>query len=333
MTTAPLRGRRARGQRNPSLFWGRVRRGVRRQAGVLVVVALLVAALGAGAEYLFGNASLLRIAAVWLAIGALAGFVVAVTRDLSRNTIVSLSNLGKHRGYSILGAAPDLTAQSLRELAPDKRTPVGCLAFQPASAFATAFRDLQGALEHERMVAFIGATANEGATTAALCTAISAQQQGRTVLLVDCDIRRRSLSQLLDSDPDFGVLEAAEDPDRWRDALCQENETGLHILPAAPSNNPWRNLFSASGFSALLEHLKENYDLVVLDCPPALSIADGAMIARLADKCVLVAAWDETPLSAVRGAMRALQRRPGDAIGLYINRVPPKYRFGRLRGA
>jgi hypothetical protein len=95
---------------------------------------------------------------VWLAIGALAGFVVAVMRDLSRNTIVSLSNLGKHRGYSILGAAPDLTAQSLRELAPDKRTPVGCLAFQPASAFATAFRDLQGALEHERMVAFIGAS-------------------------------------------------------------------------------------------------------------------------------------------------------------------------------
>ena len=119
---------------------------------------------------------------------------------------------------------------------------------------------------------------------------------------------------------------------RWRDALCQEDESGLHIIPAAATLNPWSSLFAAPGFKELLDALKTHYDLVVLDCPPALTIADGAMIARLADKCVLVAAWDETPLSAVRNTMRALRRRSPEATGLYINRVPPKYRFGRLRG-
>ena len=96
--------------------------------------------------------------------------------------------------------------------------------------------------------------------------------------------------------------------------------------------NPWRNLFGAAGLRTLLQQLRANYDLVILDCPPALANADGAMMARLADKCVLVAAWDETPISVVRNAMRSLMRASPDETGLYVNRVPAGYRFGRLRG-
>ena len=83
---------------------------------------------------------------------------------------------------------------------------------------------------------------------------------------------------------------------------------------------------------AKLQELQAKYDLVILDCPPALSNADGAMVARVADKTVVVAAWDETPLAAVRNTMRALRRRSNDATALYVNRVPAGYRFGRLRG-
>ena len=72
------------------------------------------------------------------------------------------------------GAAPVLTEDVLRELPPDQRTPLGCLAFLPASIFSTAFRDLQGALVEDQVVAFIASFAGEGASTAALATAVSA---------------------------------------------------------------------------------------------------------------------------------------------------------------
>jgi Mrp family chromosome partitioning ATPase len=257
-----------------------------------------------------------------------AALTIGLVRELGRNTITSVSSLGKHRGYSVLGAAPELSTRALRQLPPDQRSPLGCLAYQPASTFATAFRDLQGNLQGGT-VAFIGALAGEGATTSALCAAASATQQGRSVILVDCDLRRRSLTRGFGMNPDVGVLEACERPEFWRQYVEQEAETGLHFMPAASPTTPWRTLIGQPGFKVLLQQLESAYDLVILDCPPALGSAEGPMIARLTQRNVIVAGWDHTPLSVVRNTMRTLKNRAN--TGVYVNRVPPGYRFGRLR--
>ncbi len=323
-------GRRARSS-GPSLLEARFKRATRRQGLPALTIFALVTALGlwfsaAGGELTY------REYLIWAAIGLGAGLGLALVRELGRNTIVSLSSLRKHRGYPVLGAAPELTIQALRELAPDQRSPLGYLAYQPASPFATAFRDLQGNLANlsgQRCVAFIGAYPGDGATTSALCAAASAAQQGLNVVIVDCDLRRRSLTRGFGMEPELGVLEACERPEYWRDYVEHETETGLHFIPAARPLTPWRGLVGEPGFRVLLRHLREAYDLVVLDCAPSGS-AEGPVLARLADKCVLVAVWDRTPLGAVRRAMRTLRVHSG-AIGIYVNRVPPGYRFGRLR--
>ncbi|MGD9979765.1 MAG: AAA family ATPase [Hyphomonadaceae bacterium] len=270
--------------------------------------------------------------AFWAPLALAVGLAVALARELSRNTVTSLSSFGKHRGYAILGAAPELTDQTLRQLPPDKRNPLGCLAFLPASPFATAFRDLQASFSKDAIVAFTSATPNEGGTTAALCTAISASQQGRSVVVIDCDLRRRSLTRALGFDPDEGVLDACANPEVWQNFVGEEDEVGVHFIPAARGSGAWRHLSSTPGFKTLLKRLSQHYDLIVLDCPPTLVGAEGPVLAGLADKTVLVAGWDRTPLPSVRRAMNLLQRRPGAMTGVYINRVPPEYRFGRLRG-
>lgn len=328
----PLGGvTRAAAQRRhaPSLFWSRLGRAVGRQALPALIVTALIA--GAGIAFdLTGGVPLRSAVVFWGPLGLGIGLILAAALEISRNTVTSLSSFGQHRGYSILGAAPQLTEKTLRQLPPDKRNPQGCVAFQPASPFATAFRDLQGAL-NEPVVSFISSLSDEGATMAALCTAMSATQQGRNVIVVDCDLRRRSLSRTLGDDPEEGVLEACAEPQAWRNFIAEEPETGLHYLPAAKMRNPWRSLMGSAGFEALLQELTSAYDLVVLDCPPALASAEGAVIAGLADKCVVLAAWDRTRLDTIRQTMRAVQRRSGAATGVYVNLVPPQYRFGRLR--
>lgn len=340
--TSPLTGDRTRYEpgtlgaatlrRRPSqsLVVGRLQRAVRRQSLAVIGITLLIAAAGIVYD-LAGGVRPASAAVFWVPLALAAALAIALVRELGRNTVTSLSSFGKHRGYGILGASPELTPGAMRQLPPDKRTPVGCLAFQPASAFATAFRDLQGAIGDTRVLSFIGATPNEGATTAALCTAISATQQGRSVIVLDCDLRRRSLSRALGYDVDEGVLEAAQAPENWRDYLAEEEETGLHFIPAGRLRNPWRTLVGAPGFATLIEELSRAYDLIVLDCPPALGNADGAVIAGMAERSIVVTAWDRTRVSAVRNTMQALKRRPGLATGVYINRVPAAYRFGRLR--
>lgn len=322
---------RSRWEPSQSLALARLQRGLRRQWPLMLLISAVVAGLGVAYD-VGGGVRALSSMLFWAPLGIAAGLGAGLVRELGRNTITSLSSLGKSRGYAVLGAAPELSGRTLRQLPPDKRSPLGCLAFQPASPFATAFRDLQGAVADKKLIAFIGATANEGATTSALCTAVSATQQGRSVIVIDCDVRRRSLTRIFEGDAVGGVLEACEDPQRWRDFVVEEHETGLHLIPAARMRNPWRSsLVDDPGFKVLIALLREAYDLVILDCPPVLSSPEGAVIAGMADKAVMVAAWDVTPLTTVNRAMQSMRRRSRSLAGVYVNRVPPGYRFGRLR--
>lgn len=323
-------GYSARRRPSRSLALGRLQRAFVRQAPLIALVTLMIAGVAAAYEINSG-ARPLSAALYWLPLAAAASLTAALVRELGRNTITSLSSLGKHRGYSVLGAAPELTPSMLRELSPDQRTALGSLAYQPASAFATAFRDLQGALAEESVVAFIGSIPGEGATTSALSTAVSATQQGRNVIIVDCDIGRRSLTEGFGLDPDLGVLEACERPDYWRDYVEQEGEVGVHILPAAQPSSPWRSLVGEAGFPVLLKELRKVYDLVIMDCPAALTSAEGQHLARMADKAVVVAVWDRTPLGVIRKVVSQLRARSRSTTGVYVNRVPRGYRFGRLR--
>lgn len=340
--TAPLTGDRTRyepgtlgaatlraARPSPSLIGHRLRRGAVRQAFPIALIAVVIAAAGIAFD-VSGGVRPLAASFFWGPLGLAVGLGFALVAELSRNTVTSLSSFGRHRGYAILGAAPELLERTLRQLPPDKRSPLGCVIFQPASPFSTAFRDLQGTLPNG-VVAFIGSIQDEGATTAALSTAISAAQQDRRVIVLDCDLRRRALSRAFGADVEEGVLQACERPERWRDFLCEEEETGLHFLPAARGFNPWRTLTGAPGFAELLTELSAAYDLIVLDCPPALSSAEGPAIAGFARTCIVVTAWDRTRIGAVRTAMRSLQRRQNLNTGVYVNRVPPTYRFGRLR--
>lgn len=324
---APLR--RTTGPRPVSLFWARVRRALRRQVSAFVVAAVLIFGVGFLYAYSGGVPPLLALP-ICLVIGVVLAFVLCAVFELSRNTITSVASLGKHRGYTVLGAAPELTPEALRELPPDQRTPLGCLIYQPASPFATSFRDLQGGIGKKGLIAFISSVPNDGASTTALGAAVSATQQGRRVLLVDCDVRRRSLTRSLVGDVEAGIAQAADRPQGWQNLLMQESETGLDFMPAAPPKNPWATLVGMHAFPLLVEDMKREYDLVVFDCPPALASAEGAMLARLADKCIVIAAWDDTPIGTLRQSMRSINR-PANSMGVYVNRVPPGYRFGRLR--
>ena len=296
----------------------------------MTVVALAIA-IGGVAYEAVGGVRPLPAALVWAPVGVASALMAAVLRELGRNTVTSLSSFGRHRGYAVMGAAPELTPHVMKQLPPDRRTPLDTVVFQPASAFATAFRDLQNSIGDHRIVSFIGAIPGEGATTAALCTAASAALQGKRVVLVDCDVRGRSLTRGLVHDAPEGVLEASQSPGAWRTMLAEEEETGLHFLPAARTTNAWRSLSGLPGFLQLLGELRDAYDLVVLDCPPALSNADAGIVAGGARRAILVTAWDRTPIQAVRAAMRALKVGNRVATAVYVNRVPQGYRFGRLR--
>ncbi len=326
-TVAPIRSKGARaiaGASDGSLRFGQFKRAVRRQLPIGVFITCLGVAVGFGYVRLMSAPD--ATIAVFAAFGFVVAYSIAVTRELARDAIGAMTPM-RHRGYSIVGATPELSRQALRELPPDKRTPLGAIIYQPASAFAAAYRHLQSTIDRKKLVAFVGSIPNEGATTAALCSAVSAVQQGLRVLIIDCDLRRRSLTRLLECEPDSGALEVAENPSLWTEAVLEEPETDRHYIPATKLKSPWRNIFSQPRLPELFATLRERYDLIIMDCPPALTISDGAMLARTADMRIVVAAWDATPISALRATMRSLRQKSPTASGVCVNRVPSHYKF------
>jgi Mrp family chromosome partitioning ATPase len=266
----------------------------------------------------------------WTGCGALVGLSVALYREINRRTITTASSIARHRGYVLLGAAPELPEETLRALPPQHRGLLGAIAFAPASPFATAFRDLQGVLQGDRIVAFIAAASDEGSSTVAMCAAASAALQGRRVILIDGDLRRRSLTESLRLEADAGVMEATLQPESWRDIVSQEPETGFALLPAS-RRGARAPLSKAPGWPHLLNELCEDYDLVLIDCPPALANAEACALAACADRTVVVAAWDRTPIAALRQTMKLILAQAKVKTGVFVNRVPEGRRFGRLR--
>jgi Mrp family chromosome partitioning ATPase len=81
----------------------------------------------------------------------------------------------------------------------------------------------------------------------------------------------------------------------------------------------------------ILEQLKARYDLVVVDSPPVMAVADARIIGRLVDKTLFVVHWDKTPGKVARAALDQLRRYGTDVAGIVLQRVDLE-RYGRFGG-
>ncbi|MEQ1618168.1 MAG: FAD-binding protein [Terricaulis sp.] len=304
----------------------RLAAGLSRQWPLALGLAMLVAISGAA---LMRKPASFEAYVFWSGVGACLGATLGVLREMTRRTITSASALSGQRNFALLGAAPELNAANLRELPPEHRTPAGCLAFMPATPFATAFRDLQGVLGGDRLAVFSCCSGDDGAGLAAMCAAASAAQQGRRTILVDGDPGKRSCTRAMGIEPDQGTAQAVLAPDKWREFVVEEPETALTFLPATTAR--LASLFDAPGWPILLEHLYAEFELVVVACPPAANakVCD-TIVSQKPGHVILVATWDQTAIAALKHASRAL-RGGGARVGVFVVGVPEGYRFGRLR--
>jgi Mrp family chromosome partitioning ATPase len=275
---------------------------------------------------------LVLIAPASYAIGIIiAGFVcvggwLAWSAFSAQRGLHSPAEAAKRCGLPALGVVQRLSSHTLREVSPDQRTPFGYVLEKPESPFAGVFRhalNFPGRSTARRgAIAVTSPYRYEGATTISLCLARSEAARGKSVVLVDCDLRKRTLTRTLGLTPRHGVWEAIGAPDFSR-MIQLDPDSHVKVLPAGAESGPFRDLFSKRGFFDLVRGLRKQYECVILDCPAALSSVDARMIVGGADSVVLVVAHGKTPASAIKSAQRQLNigshSRPA---GIIINKAP-----------
>lgn len=261
-----------------------------------------------------------------LVLALAAGFGAVILAEMLDSGLTTAEDVERRLNTAYLGSIPLLS--SVAEGPAD--TPVDYVVAKPLSSFSESFRSLQAAILHARLgepvkvVAITSALPGEGKTTTSVCLARSAALQGRKVIIIDCDLRRRTVNRLLQEDPQFGLLEVLSGEATLQQAVSIDAATGAHVLPVAVSKFTPKDVFGSVAMDKLLADLRTRYDLVILDTAPVLPVADTRVLAQKADLLVMLARWRKTPEPAIEAAFRLLDTTGVSVGGVVLTQVDMK---------
>lgn len=260
--------------------------------------------------------NLLRNLALALLVGGMLAVLAAFALHYLDRTIHSPKALEALTQRPVLGVIPKLPANTTpAQAAADLRSP-----------FSEAYRSVRTALQFATAHGLPGTLlvtspgAGEGKTTTAMELAANIAQLGKRVLLVDADLRNPSLHKLLGVSNAVGLsslLAGAAEADAALQATAEPNLSVIASGPLPP-NPP--ELLAGDGLQALLDALRPRFDVIVLDGPPVLGLADAPLLAHRAEATLLVATADETRSDALAGALQRLQAAQARVLGTVLTR-------------
>jgi polysaccharide biosynthesis transport protein len=263
-----------------------------------------------------------------LALGFGLGLAAGFLADALGEGFRTPEEIERDTGMSTLASVPRLRRRELMTLAPNAQHPAGYLIERQMSEFTESMRVLRTTIQYSgvgqarnQIVSVTSALPNEGKTTVSLCLARVAALSQQRVLLIDCDLRRRSLKEVLELEPQAGLVEVLAGSVHWRQAVLVDEASGMHLLPLSDTGFTPKDVFGGEDMNSLLEELRGSFDLIVLDCAPVLAVAETRVIVAKADCTVLVARWEKTPVRAVRTALRQLQDAGAHIRGVTLNYI------------
>lgn len=164
----------------------------------------------------------------------------------------------------------------------------------------------------------------EGKSTTLYNLAIVCAQAGQSVILVDCDLRRPTLHDLVNLPNDRGLANYLRGECEAIECIQQTALPKLHLLASGDMPISEIGVLAGDKIRAMLEDLKQRYDLVLVDSPPVLGISDGSIIAREVDYVILVIQHRRYPREISLRAKRAIEEVHGNCVGMVLNSVSVK---------
>ncbi len=164
----------------------------------------------------------------------------------------------------------------------------------------------------------------EGKSTTIYNLAIVCAQAGQSVILVDCDLRRPTVHSLTNVSNDRGLANYLRGEGEAVEYIQQTAIPKLHVLASGDMPMSEIGVLAGDKIRAMLEDLKQRYDLVLVDSPPVLGISDGSIVAREVDYVILVIQHRRYPREISLRAKRAIEEVHGNCVGMVLNCVSVK---------
>ena len=285
-----------------------------------------------------------------LVLGLASGVGLAFVLEALDSTVRTTEQAQMISGLASLGMIP-LGSKSTREGSNPKRLVLTSskeavelvTQVRPQSQMAESYRALRTSLllsslgAPPKVIMITSALPQEGKTTTSINTAVVLAQKGVRVLLIDGDLRRPSIHTTLGMGPHSGLSNVLTGSTTLDEAIVRTTVLpNLFVLPAGtPPPNP-AELLASSNMRDVLVQLREQYDHIVIDTPPSLSVTDAVVLSPRADAVILVIRSGQTSKQALRRSRDILFQVNAKLVGVLLNAVdltsPDYYYYYEYQG-
>jgi succinoglycan biosynthesis transport protein ExoP len=268
---------------------------------------------------------------IQVALAAAIGMVLAVGAafliEYLDDALQSTEDLEKATGLTVLGAISRIPGDDISEML--------ITAHQPKSHISEAYRVLRTNLlfsSPDRPLHSVLVTSPdvlEGKSTMAANLAVVMAQDGKSVVLVDADLRRPILHTIFQLPNQQGLTSTLLDGESVPDGRLQDTEVeNLQVLTTGPLPPNPSELLGSQSMHHIIERLGKKVDVILFDTPPVLLVTDAAVLAPRVDGVLMVVEAGQTRQGAVRRATENLRNVGANLLGAALNRIPIRGRGG-----
>lgn len=198
---------------------------------------------------------------------------------------------------------------------------------KPRSSYSEAIRTIRTALRYShidrppKVLMVTSSLPGEGKSVFSVSLARSVACSGGRALVVDCDLRRPTLARLLDTGASRGLLGLIEQKTSFETVRGIEEKSGMHYIAGTVTTPNPQDLLGSNQMRQWLDRLRADYDFIVLDTPPVLSVSDALVLSHLADTTIYLVRWGKSPRPVVNNGLRTFSNDGGNLAGAVLSRV------------
>jgi capsular exopolysaccharide synthesis family protein len=273
-----------------------------------------------------------------LALGALLGLLLGVAASFVRNALdnkVRRPEDVRRAGLNVIGAIPNLSRIIKSDFDGQKRVTLNggrydtalVTLLNPLSPISEGYRRLRTNIQYNdpdremRVIMVTSAEPGEGKTVTSSNLAVAFAQSGRRTVYVDADLRRASGHKMYGISREPGLVELLFDPTNNHIESFRSTIDDLYMIPAGRNVPNPAEVLESMRMRDLLRMLREEFDIVVVDTPPVLAVADALLLSRQTDACVMVCSANSTNFHALESSAQMLRDVDAPVVGVVLNKL------------